>query len=58
MLRSNLKPLILELHEKYDYYKMPVEVSHAYKTAPAGTTQCHLSALHPTAWIGSPNIGI
>lgn len=58
VLRSNLKALKLELHEKYDYYKMPVEVSHAYKTALAGTTQCHLSALHLAAWIGSPNTGI
>lgn len=56
MLRSNLEAVELELHEKYDYYKLPVEVSHAYKTA--GTTQCHLSTVHPTAWIGNLSIGV
>lgn len=58
MLRSNLKALELELHEKYDYYKMLVEVSRAGMTAPAGTTQCRLPALRPAARSGSPKIGI
>ncbi|KAJ7415612.1 hypothetical protein WISP_77267 [Willisornis vidua] len=58
VLRSNLKAVELELHEKYDYYKLPVEVSPADKTAPEGTTPCHLSPLYPTAWIGSLNIGV